>query len=259
MKFNLEFILVGGGLLFGLVLLYYFFFGNKYQQEGEKMPILQDFAKTFFPLILIILVLRSFIAEPFRIPSGSMIPTLEVGDFVLVKKYVYGLRLPIIQTKIIDTGKPKRGDVVVFRYPPQPEINYIKRVIGLPGDHIEWTDTRKLIINGKLVEVQASDEYYYKDTTGASQIALQGTEFLTVDQPHQFIAFSKTTKSGEWDVPKGHYFMMGDNRYKSSDSRFWGFVPEENLVGKASLVWMHWNWLDSGDGFQAKRVGVTVN
>lgn len=218
------------------------------------MPILQDFAKSFFPLILFILVLRSFVAEPFRIPSGSMIPTLEIGDFVLVKKYAYGLRLPIIQTKILDTGKPKRGDVVVFRYPPQPEINYIKRVIGLPGDHIKWDVEKKLTINGKVVIYSLDGKYKTK-----SGIADKLKESLPDDEPHDLILHNGSTMSGDWVVPKGHYFMMGDNRDKSSDSRSWGFVPEANLVGKASIVWMHWNWLEGGDGFQGNRVGTAVN
>jgi len=259
MQFNLEYFLVGGLLFFGLVLIYYFFKGSEQLQDDEQMPILHDFAKSFFPLILIVIILRSFVAEPFRIPSGSMIPTLEVGDFVLVKKYSYGLRLPIIQTKILDTGMPERGDVVVFRYPPDPQINYIKRVIGLPGDHIEWTVDRKLIINGKLVKVLPKGDYHYKDTSGRSLVAKLNDEFLKNDKPHQMISFSESTNSGQWDIPEGHYFMMGDNRDKSSDSRFWGFVPESHLVGKASLVWMHWNLFETGDGFQSNRIGVNVN
>jgi signal peptidase I len=253
-RFDLEFVLVGGLLFFGLVLLYYYFFGNKHLRETEQMPILQDFAKSFFPLILIVLILRSFVVEPFRIPSGSMIPTLEIGDFVLVKKYAYGLHLPIVQTKIIDTGKPKRGDVVVFRYPPQPEIYYIKRLIGLPGDHIIWTGDKKLIINGKAATYKAEGKYKINEKT-----ADKLEEILPDEQPHDLILFKSSTNKGEWIVPEGHYFMMGDNRDKSSDSRFWGFVPEANLVGKASLVWMHWNWLDNGDGFQVKRIGTSVN
>jgi len=259
MQFNLEYVLVGSLFFFGLVLIFYSFFGDKHPKEGEKMPILQDFAKSFFPLILVIIILRSFVAEPFRIPSGSMIPTLEVGDFVLVKKYSYGLRLPILQTKILDTGKPKRGDVVVFRYPPEPKINYIKRVIGLPGDHIELTKDRKLIINGNLVRLLPKGKYRYIDTRGRALVAKLSEEFIKNNKSHQIISFSDSTKSGTWDVPKGYYFMMGDNRDKSSDSRFWGFVPESHLVGKASLVWMHWNLLDTGDGFQKSRIGMAVN
>jgi signal peptidase I len=149
--------------------------------------------------------------------------------------------------------------VVVFRYPINPQTHYIKRLIGLPGDHIEWTVDKKLIINGKAVKVLSSDDYHYQGSDGDALAVKQGAEFLGDDTPHQFITFSGSTQAGQWDVPEGHYFMMGDNRDKSSDSRFWGFVPESHLVGKASLVWMHWNWFEGGDGFQAKRIGTTVN
>ncbi len=260
MQFNLELILIIGIAFFGLVFLYYFLIGGKASRPKDQLePILLDYAKSFFPLFLLILVLRSFVAEPFRIPSGSMIPTLEVGDFILVKKYSYALRLPIVNTKIIDIGKPNRGDVVVFRYPVNPQIHYIKRLIGLPGDHIEWTVDKKLIINGKAVKVLPSDDYHYQDSGGDALVAKQRAEFLVDGHSHPFITFSNPTQAGQWDVPEGHYFMMGDNRDKSSDSRFWGYVPEDNLVGKASLVWMHWNWFDNGDGFQASRIGTTVN
>ncbi len=260
MQFDLELILIIGIAFFGLVLLYYYLIvGKVSRSKGQLDPILLDYAKSFFPIFLFIIVLRSFVAEPFRIPSGSMIPTLEVGDFILVKKYSYALRLPIINTKIMDLGEPKRGDVVVFRYPINPQIHYIKRLIGLPGDHIEWTAEKNLIINGKLIEVVSSDDYYYKDNSGVSLTAKQGMELLTDSKSHRFLTFSTPTQPGKWDVPEGHYFMMGDNRDKSSDSRSWGFVPKSHLVGKASLVWMHWNWFDKGDGFQLNRIGTSVN
>jgi len=264
-KFNLELILVGGILFFGLVLLYYFFTRDKKskkatsQEDHELDPILLDYAKSFFPILIFILVLRSFIAEPFRIPSGSMIPTLEVGDFILVKKYSYGLHLPILNKKIIDTGAPERGDVVVFRYPLNPEIHYIKRLIGLPGDHIEWSKSKKLIINGKAVSYTSNGTYNTKSSGGRMIVVDKLKEKLPEDDAHDLILYKGSTVAGEWDVPGGHYFMMGDNRDGSSDSRSWGFVPEENLVGKASLVWMHWNWFDGGDGFQTSRIGTAVN
>ena len=264
-KFNLESILVGGILFFGLVLLYYFFTHDKKskketsQEDHELDPILLDYAKSFFPILLFILVLRSFVAEPFRIPSGSMIPTLAVGDFILVKKYSYGLHLPILNKKIIDTGAPERGDVVVFRYPLKPETHYIKRLIGLPGDHIEWTNNKKLIINGKAVSYTSNGTYNTKSRGGRMIVVDKFKEKLPDDDAHDLILYKGSTVAGEWDVPEGHYFMMGDNRDGSSDSRSWGFVPEENLVGKASLVWMHWNWFDGGDGFQTSRIGTAVN
>ena len=264
-KFNLEFILVGGILFFGLVILYYYFTRDKKskkdipQEDNELDPILLDYAKSFFPILLFILILRSFVAEPFRIPSGSMIPTLEVGDFILVKKYSYGLHLPILNNKIISTGTPKRGDVVVFRYPVEPEVHYIKRVIGLPEDHIEWTADKKLIINGKTVSYTSNGTHNMKSSGGRLIAVDKLIEKLPEDDAHDLIIYKGSTVAGEWNVPKGHYFMMGDNRDGSSDSRSWGFVPEENLVGKASLVWMHWNWFDGGDGFQANRIGTAVN
>ena len=265
LKFNLESILVGGILFFGLVLLYYYFIRDKKseertsQEDHELDPILLDYAKSFFPILIFILVLRSFIAEPFRIPSGSMIPTLEVGDFILVKKYSYGLHLPILNKKIMNTGTPERGDVVVFRYPSKPEVHYIKRLIGLPGDHIEWTKEKKLIINGKAVSYTSNGTHNMKSSGGHLVVIDKLKEKLPEDDAHDLILYKGSTVAGEWNVPKGHYFMMGDNRDNSRDSRSWGFVPEENLVGKASLVWMHWNWFDGGDGFQASRIGTAVN
>lgn len=259
-QLNLEVVLIVGSLFFGLVLLFYFFFGRKKRLESnDEDPILLDYAKSFFPVLFLVLVVRSFVAEPFRIPSGSMIPTLEIGDFIVVKKYSYGLRLPITHNKFLNTGQPKRGDVVVFRYPPEPEVNYIKRLVGLPGDKIVWTNDKKLIINGNAVKYELNKDYPTRNRAGKSISVTSLKETLPDDDGHDLIIFNGPTKAGEWIVPEGHYFMMGDNRDNSSDSRFWGFVPEKNLVGKASMVWMHWNWLDGGDGFQAKRIGTPVD
>jgi len=260
MQFNLELILVIGVIFFGLVMLYYFFMGDRISRPIDELePILLDYSKSFLPFFIILLVIRSFIVEPFRIPSGSMIPTLEVGDFIFVKKYSYALRLPILNTEIITLEKPERGDVAVFRYPVNPGVNYIKRVIGLPGDHIEWTADKKLIINGLTVKTLAINDYNYKDGRGESLVSKQFTETFANNKSHEVINFPDPTKAGHWVVPEGHYFMMGDNRDKSSDSRFWGFVPESHFIGKASLVWMHWNWFDNGDGFQSNRIGTPVN
>ena len=257
---NLELILVVLTALTGLIILAYSLSRRgKEKLAREKQPLLVDYAKSFFPILLIVVILRSFVAEPFRIPSGSMIPTLEIGDFILVKKYSYGIRLPVLHTKIIDLGEPERGDVVVFRYPPQPNVNFIKRLIGLPGDQIEWTSDKKLIINGKPVEYKGDGLYKVNDRQGEMISATQLKETLPNKVTHDLILFPVGTRPGKWVVPKGHYFMMGDNRDNSSDSRFWGFVPEENLVGKASFVWMHWNWQDGGDGFKPSRIGTGVN
>jgi len=230
---NLEVILVGLTFLSGLIILLYALRGKSSKDKNGNEPILLDYSKSFFPILLIVIVMRSFVAEPFRIPSGSMIPTLEIGDFVLVKKYAYGIKLPVIHKKIFDVASPERGDVVVFRYPPDPRINYIKRLIGLPGDEIEWTKDKTLIVNSKKI--------IYKDL-GKYQTSNRPQNFLTVTMLEE----------------KGNYFMMGDNRDNSKDSRSWEYVPEANLVGKASLVWMHWDWLEGGDGFNPSRIGMSI-
>jgi len=256
---NLELMLVGLTLISGLILLFYFFKGEKLDEDGRE-PLLLDYSKSFFPILLVVIVMRSFVAEPFRIPSGSMIPTLEIGDFVLVKKYAYGIKLPIIHKKIIEVDKPERGDVVVFRFPPNPKINYIKRLIGLPGDVIEWTQDKKLIVNGRKVTYKNLGEYQTPDKSGQMIGVTKLAETLpNTDGPHELIIFPGLSRAGQWTVPEGHYFMMGDNRDNSSDSRFWKFVPEENLVGKASLIWMHWDWSDGGDGFKPSRIGTSIN
>jgi len=257
---DLELILVSLTALAGFIIVAYWFLQRgKEKTPRNKQPFLVDYAKSFFPVLLIVVLLRSFVAEPFRIPSGSMIPTLEIGDFILVKKYSYGIRLPVIHTKIFDVGEPKRGDVVVFRYPPHPKVNFIKRLIGLPGDEIVWTEDKKLIINGVPATYQSNGEHRTLDRGGREIEVLKLKETLPDANTHDLILFPMPTRPGKFIVPEGHYFMMGDNRDNSSDSRFWGFVPEANLVGKASFVWMHWNWLDGGDGFQGKRIGVAVN
>ncbi len=209
---------------------------------GEaREPLLVEYARSFFPVLFIVLFLRSFVFEPFRIPSGSMIPTLLVGDFILVSKYSYGLRLPVLNKKVLETGEPERGDVAVFRYPRDPSKDYIKRVIGLPGDTVTFQNKR-LSINGELVEFSGGESYVYtaEDDTEVNAELFQsdlGAEphDLLIDPARRF-AMNK-----EWEVPEGHYFMVGDNRDHSNDSRYWGFVPEENLVGRATRIWMHWN------------------
>lgn len=260
-QLDLEAILVLLTFFSGLVLLFYKIKPVKNQADGsdKDIPLLLDYSRSFFPILLIVVIVRSFIAEPFRIPSGSMIPTLEIGDFILVKKYSYGVRLPVIHKKFIETGKPERGDVAVFRYPPNPKINYIKRVIGLPGDQIEWTKDKKLIINGNPVTSKKIENFIPKDKNISITIHQFEEQLPETGKSYKVIHFPERTRSGKWTVPEGHYFVMGDNRDNSSDSRFWKFVPETHLVGKASLVWMHIDWSEGGDGFQAKRIGVKVN
>ncbi|MEO5702652.1 MAG: signal peptidase I [Gammaproteobacteria bacterium] len=220
-----------------------------------KEPLLVEYARSFFPVILAVLVLRSFIVEPFRIPSNSMMPTLLTGDFILVNKFNYGIRLPVVDKKIIDVGLPERGDVVVFRYPSDPSIDYIKRVVGLPGDRVAYYH-KKLRINGVIMEQEAAGPYAGVGAgvgmTGAdlSKEVLGKVEHLILTRAGQ------PSFEGEFTVPQGEYFVMGDNRDNSNDSRYWGTVPEQNLVGKAFLVWM--NWDVSNGGIAWGRIGSSI-
>jgi len=256
--YGLEFWLVLVTLLCGVILFIYRFVMGK--KRAEQEPILVDYARSFFPVLIVVVLLRSFVIEPFRIPSGSMIPTLEIGDFIIVQKYAYGIRLPVINKKIIETGEPKRGDVVVFRYPIDPSINFIKRLIGLPGDRIEWTSDKKLMINGKLIAEEILEPYPYAGRGGTMQATHLRETLPSVDGDHfhNIILEPGMGKAGEWIVPPGQYFMMGDNRDNSSDSRFWGYMPEKYLVGKAAFVWFHWNWQTGGDGLDFSRIGTSL-
>jgi signal peptidase I len=203
-------------------------------QGTTRDPVLVDYSKSFFPVILLVLVLRSFLAEPFHIPSSSMVPTLLVGDFILVNKYDYGIRLPVLHTKLIKVGEPKRGDVAVFRYPLDPSVDYIKRIVALPGDHIVYRN-KTLYINGVAMPRDDLGAYTGLDAEDAElgREHLGGVEHELLTMPGRY------SNEGEWTVPEGKYFAMGDNRDNSNDSRYWGFVPEENLVGKAFFIWMN--------------------
>jgi signal peptidase I len=213
-----------------------------------------DWTAGLFPVIVIVFVLRSFLFEPFKIPSGSMVPTLLVGDLILVNKYHYGVRLPVINRKIVPNNDPRRGDVVVFRYPVDPRLDYIKRVVGVPGDEIAYVN-QKLFVNGQPAPVVAQGEYYDEESL---RYAPQFTEKLgevehrILVEPRRQAYYGPDPKPFKYaencrynaegltcKVPDGHYFVMGDNRDNSQDSRFWGFVPDENLVGKAFFVWMN--------------------
>lgn len=216
-------------------------------QKLAREPVLVEYGKSFFPVLALVLVLRSFLVEPFQIPSGSMKPTLEVGDFILVNKFSYGIRLPVVDTKVIEVGEPQRGDVMVFRFPSEPTVNYIKRVVGLPGDHVRYSSDKRLFVNGQPVAEQLiGDEPGSLGSARLFSEKLGEAEHLIRKEMRRY----RIEPDREWKVPAGHYFMVGDNRDNSNDSRYWddpaiapelqGMVPDRNIVGKAFAVWLSW-------------------
>ncbi len=222
--------------------------------ETGADPVLVEYAKSFFPILLLVVVLRSFLFEPFRIPSGSMMPTLLEGDFIFVNKFAYGLRLPVLNNKVVEIGEPGRGDVVVFRLPSDPSVNYIKRVVGLPGDTVEYDPGRKrLTINGEPVGVELLGEYMDSPAIDLASEQLG-------DVTHSLLLMNgRRSQGGVYEVPDGQYFMMGDNRDDSTDSRYAqvGFVPEGNLVGRAVRIWMNWRRPSEG-GPRWRRIGTKI-
>jgi len=221
--------------------------------EALREPILVEYARSFFPVILIVLLFRSFLAEPFKIPSGSMMPTLLVGDFILVNKFAYGLRLPVLNTKILDIGEPQRGDVFVFRYPRNPKVDYIKRVIGLPGDEITYRN-KVVYVNGKEIAQTDLGPYVGSGDEGRKMAGAEIRHEMLPGAEHDILTWSlHSGAEGTFRVPAGQYFAMGDNRDNSEDSRYWGFVPEANLVGRAFVIWMNWD-----GGIDFKRIGTLI-
>jgi signal peptidase I len=234
------------------------------RQKLLAQPWWLDWTAGLFPVILAVFVLRSFLFEPFKIPSGSMIPTLRVGDLILVNKFHYGVRLPVINTKVIANHDPQRGDVLVFRYPPQPSLDYIKRVIGVPGDEVAYLN-KQLSVNGVPVPRNAQPAFFDSDSMRhipQFREALGSRSYNTLNEEDRpaFVAGAGdfpykdqcrySVEGVVCKVPPGHYFMMGDNRDNSLDSRYWGFVPEANIVGKAFFVWMNFGDLGRIGSFE---------
>jgi signal peptidase I len=251
LSINLALILTLLTLLTGIVVAMDKLVWKTADQDSRTAPsfitTLVEYSRSFFPVLIFVLVIRSFIFEPFRIPSGSMKPTLTIGDFIFVKKFSYGLRLPVTERKIVETGQPERGDVVVFRLPSDPKINYIKRVIGLPGDEVSF-QRQRLTINGVTMELAANGEVFEHAPVYVEK--LDGREHKTlIHDP------GRSKMDGVYIIPEGQFFVMGDNRDRSKDSRYIGTIPEKYLVGEAVRIWMHfvpWNMPDWG------RIGTKI-
>ena len=255
MSWNFSLILFVALVITGAVWMFDRFYMRHKRSAEDKTPWWVEYGASFFPVIVFVFVLRSFVVEPFRIPSGSMLPTLKSGDLILVNKFTYGIRLPIIHSKVVSLGDPERGDVVVFRYPVDPSVDYIKRVVGLPGDEVAYLNKR-LYINGKEVPVKRDGEYFEPDRLAyaaqfVEQLGRTENRILVDTQSRQDLGPVWRFPNREQcqyrsdglvcKVPEGTYFMMGDNRDNSLDSRFWGFVPSENIVGRAFFIWMNFS------------------
>jgi len=266
---NFALILLIALIVTGAIWLLDIVYFKKQRGPKDKEPLLIEYAKSFFPVILLVFLVRSFWVEPFRIPSGSMIPSLKVGDFILVNKYTWGIRLPVANKKIMDINQPQRGDVMVFRYPVDPSLDYIKRIVGLPGDKVEYTADKRLLINDKPIpwDFQKDYEYVknlqsinaklYQEQLGEHKhqtLVLPDEPAVRAEQVSTFPQRSNCDYNNQGfvcTVPPGHYFMMGDNRDDSTDSRYWGFVPDDHIVGKAFFVWMNFS--------DFSRIGTSID
>jgi len=252
MYFDFPTILVALTLFTGLVwLLDLMFLRRKRLPAGgeePKEPMLVELSRSFFPVFLVVVLLRSFVIEPFRIPSGSMMPTLLIGDFILVNKFAYGLRLPVLETKVLDLGEPEQGDVVVFRFPENPRLDYIKRVVAVPGDEVYYRN-KTILVNGKpmgqspvgIYQGAGAGERFSGHLVGSELLGKVEHKIMMHPMAPDLNPGCRVLQEGPVKVPEGHYFVMGDNRDNSNDSRCWGFVPESHLRGRAMAIWMNWD------------------
>lgn len=251
MNFALILLILAG--VTGFIYLLDILFWAKKRSEMQKPNRIIEYSRSFFPIFFIVLLLRSFLIEPFRIPSGSLEPTLLVGDFLAVNKFAYGFRLPVWEKKVIPVKNPKTGEIAVFRWPPDPSYDYIKRVIGVPGDKISYHN-KVLTINGK--EAKQTFVEYTTDESSGKAVAKYRENLLGVEHDI-YVRPEAAAEDFEIEVPQGHYFMMGDNRDDSADSRYWGFVADEYLRGKAFLVWMSWN--GKADRIRWNKIGRLIH
>jgi signal peptidase I len=256
--FDFEAFLTIASAITGLLWLLAIYFKKTSSSSSFGLNAIDQIG-SFFPVLIFVLVVRTFVFEPFRIPSSSMMPTLLTGDFIYVNKFAYGLKMPVLHDTLIEVGKPKHGDIIVFRYPKDQSLDYIKRVVGLPGDHIKYdTNKKELYVNNKLIEQELVGPYEGLMDRENDKGLIKKFELLG-DKKHTM--FTQNYHYGPTDylnvtVPEGHYFTLGDNRDNSADSRSWGFVPERNLVGRAVFIWMHWRTTDFFEGL--KRVGTKL-
>jgi len=250
LSINLALILTLLTVITGIVVALDKFLWKRAEREqggSAVLDVVVEYSRSFFPVLLFVLLIRSFVFEPFRIPSGSMMPTLLQGDFIFVKKYSYGLRLPVTETKILETGEPERGDVVVFRLPSNTSVNYIKRVVGLPGDTVLY-ERHQLTINGEEIAFDQHPEATIDSPRFIEQLGEREHEILIENENY-------TRNDGAYVVPNGHYFVMGDNRDNSLDSRFISAIPETHLVGEAVRIWMHMDGLSMP---RWERIGTKI-
>lgn len=250
---NFALILIVLSAITGFVSLLDLIYFERNRSRGQKPGRIIEYSRSFFPVFFAVLLLRSFLIEPFRIPSGSLEPTLLVGDFVAVNKFAYGLRLPVLEKKFFSIADPKTGEIAVFRWPPEPSYDYIKRVIGVPGDKIGYHN-KVLTINGEVAK-QTFVEYTMDESSGKAVVKYM--ENLKGVVHDIFVRADMPAVDFDVVVPEGNYFMMGDNRDDSADSRFWGFVPENYLRGRAFLVWMSWN--GKTDMVRWSKLGRLIN